>query len=270
MKQLKTDITGKFPFVLDDMRWQAEGVKEVIAQICKSHGDKVILWGLEKDDNNYITAGAAYINGEIYLGGGTMNDEWYTEFTQVNITETFDPAGLKEFPDRAENDRLKNTYSIKKLTFTAKSSLIEIAANAFHFESFTRLTGLTETIALTDELGNDNLRLDFQNGLLKRKWYFVEASGLIASGQQGFILPNIGDYVDIPITYFKGTNGAENWLLTTDYTDITLSVTTGTEGTTTVRATRVSSNIYYTTITLKENGNVLDSCRVAHNEQGLT
>ncbi len=268
MKTLKTEITGKFPFVLQDFRFAVEGIKEAIAQICKSYGDKVILWGLEKNENNSISEGAAYINGEIYLGGGTLADEWYSDFTDVLISETYDANGLKEFPDRPENDRLKNTYLIRKIVFASRSSDNEIIGSKL--ESFTRLAGLTETIALTDAIGNDNLKLDFQNGLLKRKWYFVETSGLISGGLQGFILPNIGDYVDFPITYIKGTNGAENWLLTTDYTDITLSVTTGTEGSTTVRVTRVSNNIYYTTITLKENGNVLDYCGVAHNEQGLT
>jgi len=268
MKTLKTDITGKFPFVLDDLRWQFEGIKEVIAQICKPHGDKVILWGLEKEmSSNLITEGAAYINGEIYLGGGTPADEWYSDFTNVAIVETFDPAGLKEFPERAEGDRLKNTYSIKKLAFTSKGSLPEITG--YHLESFTRLSGITDTIALTDELGYEDLRLDFQNGLLKRKWRFVETSGLL-SLDQGIILPVIGSYADFTVTYVKGTNGANSWNLSIDYTDISLNITTGGEGTTTVRATRLSyPSGYFTTINLTESGNLLDYGKVATDQQGL-
>lgn len=149
MKQLKTDITGKFPFVLDDLRWQFQGIKEAIAQLCKPYGDKVILWGLEVSGIS-LSPGAVFINDEIYTFAGV--EPLYPPYV-LKITTANNEEGLKEFPDRAEGDKLQNTYLDKYVSIRTYGGLPDpLPADEFLISEFVRLDSLNDNSEIVNGL----------------------------------------------------------------------------------------------------------------------
>ncbi len=149
MNKLKTDIDGKFPFVLNDLRWQAQGMKKALANLAKGFGDKVILWGLTSDAAGYHE-GAAFINNEIYkfeqtaLLSGTL---------VLKIAETYDENGYKEFPDRADSDKWKNTYLIREIVMKSyKYSPEKLPDDEFFFQEFVRLSDIIDKSVLTENI----------------------------------------------------------------------------------------------------------------------
>ena len=143
MKKLKTEITGKFPFLLDDLRWQFEGLKEAIAQIASAFGNKVILWGLVSDDDGNLSSGAVFVNGEIFKFDASSS---VTAGNLVlKISETFDSNGLKYFPARVEGDRLQDTYAIRKLVSKSYTPLpTTLPVDEFLFSEFTRIADFND------------------------------------------------------------------------------------------------------------------------------
>ena len=270
MNKLITDIEGRFPIVLDDFRWMLNGMTEALAQLAKGFGDKLILWGVEVDGDK-LTPGAMFVDGEIFLFDDDTSSAT-PEFNLQVITD-YNPDGLKTFPDRADGDNLKNTYAVRKLGLAP----YEYIGSAYNLNSFFRLSdfndnsaaiaavdakisGITETLAITDNLGNDKLRLDVENGLIKNKWYSVEASGGLP---QSVTLYNIGDSVVIDVSYYKGSEGAELATLSlSDNVSFSLSQNSVTEGITQITITRDEISTGIPILELIENGIILASCEI--------
>lgn len=123
MKKLKTDYDGGFPFVLDDIRYQAEGIYEALKAICKSMlpegSGSVILTGCEitnPSTNHYhISAGYIYLviegYGEIYeVEAHEVNTTGGLAALQWCNVQTWDSAGLKTFFDSQSH----NCYEIQR------------------------------------------------------------------------------------------------------------------------------------------------------------
>jgi len=286
MNTLKTDIEGKFPFVLDDLRWQANGIVEALANIAKGFGDKVILWGITATATHYLE-GAVFVDDEIFTFEQTA---LLSENLVLKIAETYDNNGLKEFPNRDEGDRLKNTYAIRKVVLKSYATLPDsLPADEFLFSEFIKLSefvdnselinsiaanatsvtnlldkinvnsaaiedvdakilGITETIELPD-----NLRLDVENGLIKRKWYFVETSGKFTD-MEGVELtdhlqhPTVGETIQIKIDYTQGSSGNSECRIEFVGTGISGSPTVGANGITTITLYRYEMG---NTVTMK-------------------
>ncbi len=114
MNELVTNIHGKFPYVLDDIRFLDAAYRSAILAISKgiASGEDIILSGLEVTDNGNNSY--TYSSGVVLLQGELLNVSGVT----VNVPpehvafivreESFDPAGLKVFGD----GQLHNTYKI--------------------------------------------------------------------------------------------------------------------------------------------------------------
>jgi hypothetical protein len=127
MNKLITDINGRFPFVLDDLRWMSAGIENAISNALKAFGDNFILWGCEVTGSAQtsfnVAEGAMVLGGEVCycpiqtLVAGMSIDEYYF----VAATD-YDPAGLKIFGDNSQH----NTYQIReaKLQYFANAPIM--------------------------------------------------------------------------------------------------------------------------------------------------
>lgn len=161
MNKLITDITGKFPFVLDDLRWAHNGIISAIAELLKSFGDRVILHGVEVDtETGSYTQGAFYIKGEVFAFDAQSIPSEANKV--VRIVESYDAAGLKEFPDRAEGDRLKNTYLVQKVEIVGYETLPSpLPVGEYELSSFTVMQTVIDEIAvLRTEMNTANSDID--------------------------------------------------------------------------------------------------------------
>jgi len=146
MKKLKTDITGRFPFVLDDYRWGVDGVIAAFTAIAQGFGTRVILFGIENDGSGNFSQGAVLIDSEIYMYAGGHVDIWEVVYLEKILT--YDAAGLKEFPDRPEGDKIKDTYIHNYVQVIGSNDTIEPQpANYYTISSFVRLSSILTDIA---------------------------------------------------------------------------------------------------------------------------
>ena len=230
MNKLKTDIEGKFPFVLDDLRFQAEGMKKALANLAKGFGDKVILWGLTANATHNLE-GAVFINDEIFK---FEQSAILTGNLVLKIAETYDENGYKEFPDRADGDKLQNTYAVRKVVMKSYGTLpSSLPADEFLFSEFSnlsdfnnnsaainavnaRIVGITETLELTDSLGNDKLRLDVENGLIKRKWYSSANAYFLDEENNRITEIALASTMNVKVFYAKGEASANSWTASGD------------------------------------------------------
>jgi hypothetical protein len=119
MNRLKTNINGKFPLVLDDLRWIDSGISEALESVFSAYNeDYFIISGCELAVNPgtgllECSAGFIHWNGEILytIGGAAMSDESNTPVFDLEIT--YDPAGLKTFGNDVQN----NTYEIRRAKY---------------------------------------------------------------------------------------------------------------------------------------------------------
>jgi hypothetical protein len=114
MNYLNTTNNGGFPFVLDDLRWEADAVREALAELNAVWGDNYILSGCVITDGGAtynITAGAIVLGGEIYkVDAGSITKPGVGQDLVFVASESFDPSGLKTF----ESGSSFNTYVIRK------------------------------------------------------------------------------------------------------------------------------------------------------------
>lgn len=146
MKKLETNITGRFPFVLDDLRWAFGGIIESLTAIARGFGSRVILFGIENNGAGNFSPGAVLIDNEIYMYAGGSLSVW--EVLYIEAKYTFNAAGLKEFPDRPEGDKVKNTYIDNYIDVIGSIDTIEpLPTNYYGSISFVRLSSILSDIA---------------------------------------------------------------------------------------------------------------------------
>lgn len=116
MNKLITNIEGQMPFVLDDIRWFADGIYDAFANLIETLGGNMILFGCETSPsgNNYeVSAGALALDGEIYkvdahtaIGeSGAGYADWY-----FVPDISYSAEGTKTFG----NGTIHETYEIRK------------------------------------------------------------------------------------------------------------------------------------------------------------
>lgn len=116
MDQLKTDINGKFPFVLDDIRFLDEAYRNAFIALAKgvSFNENVILSGLDittNGNNSYTySEGFVIIEGRILLVNETTLSVEEEEIVVVRMGESWNSQGLKMFA----NNTLHQTYKVVK------------------------------------------------------------------------------------------------------------------------------------------------------------
>ncbi|MCF6185530.1 MAG: hypothetical protein L3J56_13090 [Bacteroidales bacterium] len=116
MNKLKTDIDGKFPYVLDDIRFLDTAYRMGFDALAKavSFNRNSILWGCQVTkiggNNIDVADGAVMINGEILRFEQTQIDVTAGNKAVIIRDETFDTAGYKLFGDGTAHD----TYQIIK------------------------------------------------------------------------------------------------------------------------------------------------------------
>jgi len=121
MNKLKTDINAAgFPFVLDDLRWIDDGLRDAFKSIFAAYGEQFIISGCELTWNPIsltwsCTEGYIYFDGEIlYCPGGTaVQDETHTAVFDLEVI--YDINGNKQFG----NSEFHNTYEIRRAKFYA-------------------------------------------------------------------------------------------------------------------------------------------------------
>ena len=120
MNIFKTTDNGGLPFVLDDIRFEQEAVREAFFGLTTSWGitqaDSYVLNGAvvtAGGGGTYdITEGFIVLAGEIFkVDTQTTASVPFGQFLQWEIEETNDPAGLKTFFSAASFD----TYTIRRL-----------------------------------------------------------------------------------------------------------------------------------------------------------
>lgn len=116
MNELKTDINGKFPFFLDDIRFLDNAYRMAFEAFAKavSFNENVILYGINVTDNGEnsftFSQGAVVLNGDILeVAERTLN---VTPGNKAIITKdkSWDNAGFKLFGDGTQH----NTYKVIK------------------------------------------------------------------------------------------------------------------------------------------------------------
>ena len=116
MNKFITDINGKLPFVLDDLRFSDDAYRMAFTAIAKAmaKGENLILYGLDETNNggdNYTySQGVVILNDEILFVDETTLDVVSGKKAVINKEESWDSAGKKLFGD----DTLKDTYKIVK------------------------------------------------------------------------------------------------------------------------------------------------------------
>lgn len=112
MNSLKTDINGGFPWVLDDWRWQVDqfehALHNLVAGLAVDQVNARII-GVEITGSGStldVSEGYLLIDGEVVRVDAhtTPNLELGFDYYFVEITETFDAAGLKNLEDGGTGD----------------------------------------------------------------------------------------------------------------------------------------------------------------------
>lgn len=144
MNKLITNINGGFPFVLEDIRFEQQAVRDAFTGLLSAWGinpaDSFIISGCESvlNGSNYdISAGWISLNGEILqvdahsvaatLSGGAVH-YW-------SVAITYDPAGNKTFQNASVND----TYQVRKgvvLNGVPSGSYMPMLAETIHNKIF--------------------------------------------------------------------------------------------------------------------------------------
>ncbi len=168
MNKLKTDIEGKFPFVLDDLRFQAEGMKKALANLAKGFGDKVILWGLTANATHNLE-GAVFINDEIFK---FEQSAILTGNLVLKIAETYDENGYKEFPNRADGDKWRHTYVIRKVVMKSYGTLpSSLPADEFLFSEFIKLSEFVDNSGLINSINENTTEISRCNDQIASEYH---------------------------------------------------------------------------------------------------
>lgn len=140
MNKLKTINIGGFPFVLDDIRWEQDAIREAFLGLTTSWGitaaDSYILSGCVFTDigPSYAqTEGYLVIAGEIYKAEATnITKPAPGDVIVFDIITTFDSAGNKTF----ESGGTADTYEIRKARPVVKTlpvtDLVALTAPTIH------------------------------------------------------------------------------------------------------------------------------------------
>ncbi len=117
MNKFKTDINGRLPITLNDLRWIEGGISNALKAVFDAYGeDKFIISGCEFTINSgyrECSEGFIYWEGEILYtpGGSAFFDESNIPVFELEVT--YDPAGLKLFKNGVQND----TYEIRRAKY---------------------------------------------------------------------------------------------------------------------------------------------------------
>jgi len=163
MNNLKTTDNGGFPFVLDDLRWEADAVREAFFGLVTAWGvtasDSYILSGCDNVINglNYdVGAGYIVLEGEVFKvdAHSVVITAPIGETHTWEIVETNDPAGTKTFDAGGTFE----TYKIRRaqITTSLTPGLVAVPkADTIHkkiFDSIDEFEGVWQTIDLTGNL----------------------------------------------------------------------------------------------------------------------
>ncbi len=179
MNLLKTDINGKQPIFLDDIRFNDNAYREAFASILKAIGvDKNnILHGCELTDNGggsySVTKGAVMIQSEVLkvdaqnFTCSNLNDCYY------KLQETDDPNGLRVFGNLATH----NVWMVRKAQIVEETS-----PDTIFFCSVNLVALAKKEYALIDH--NHNNTADWITPTLSADWnnhlqYRREPNGII-------------------------------------------------------------------------------------------
>lgn len=115
MNNLKTNINGGFPFVLDDLRFLHDSYKEAIRGFINGYGNQaVIMSGCVRSVNSgtvNITEGYVIMSGEMFhFPAQSYPTPQPGEVEYFVVDVTYDPSGNKVFEDGQSHD----TYEIRK------------------------------------------------------------------------------------------------------------------------------------------------------------
>lgn len=116
MNKLISDINGGFPFVLDDLRWEQKAVREAFKGLLSIFPDCKLSGCIAADNGSTYSCTEGYISlgGEvIYVPAQTVSAGADIEEYGWQISQTYDPSGLKVFEDAAAHD----TYAIRQGEF---------------------------------------------------------------------------------------------------------------------------------------------------------
>lgn len=113
MNRLKTNQSGGFPFVLDDLRFLDNAYRQAFTNIAYAISlSDCILWGCDLSDDGTditVTEGAVWLNGEILH----VPEQTITYVPGHNyflrLSASYDPNGLKTFAD----SNLYDTYELR-------------------------------------------------------------------------------------------------------------------------------------------------------------
>jgi hypothetical protein len=150
MRKLDTSLLGGFPFDLDDITWQNDGMIEAIEQIWRALGANYILRGCvvtEVGTNTYdISAGAVVMDGEVYLYAGQsgvvipeLSEAWFV------LSATLDATGAEQFEDLVT----RNAYVRRVAALTQAASAPAAPVCALRAQNLAqRLAELTGSVVV--------------------------------------------------------------------------------------------------------------------------
>jgi len=155
MNKLLTDFNGGYPFVLDDIRFQQDAVRDALKGILSGFGwsgnelnGSYIISGLEWGSSTSIpdfTPGYVCIEGEVlYCTGGTPFSAPTPPPGSVYyayVSSTFDTNGIKNM----ENGNSENAYELRT---------VALAHGILPSSGATPITGTT-AVRLLDKIYND-------------------------------------------------------------------------------------------------------------------
>ena len=157
MDYLKTDINGGMPFDLDDLRFEANAIRETFDNIGKGLSNSfegVILWGCDLSlGTPFYTCseGAVFLKGEVFR----VNTHSFTPSTQGTaknyweIIETADPDGDEVFEDTVTNSTYKKRrVELRSPELVARTTQAEFGQTPKFENIFTTRAQLSSEVLL--------------------------------------------------------------------------------------------------------------------------
>ncbi len=165
MNKLLTNITGGFPFTLDDLRFQDDSVRLAIADICLAIAQQtpVVAFGCALTVHSgyvAVSEGAIIYNSEVFhvfphniaYSGAISQYYW-------NIVAVSDPAGSKTF----ENGETHQVYEVRKAVGSINAPLVDAIASFLMSDAPELSSPLRNNIIIAPASGFTKAPLTWQN-----------------------------------------------------------------------------------------------------------
>jgi|GEM_PF-4269410 len=194
MNKLLTTPTGGFPFVLDDLRWIDDGIRDGFKGLASFLATNCVLSGVTPTgfgtSSFTYTAGYILLNGEVLAvdASAAPIDTATNTYVYVEVITSNDSAGLKVFEDSSSAD----TYQIRKGVLNAYATA---QAGKVLFTSL-----------LTAEKLISDMIVGYTHEHTKRQSWALAADDVVSASSAIIPLsPTTGNAYNLNIDAFDGT-----------------------------------------------------------------